>query len=212
MKLSSVLQETPLPSDWDKDTFVTKNSSFAKRVKYAKERAKTLGSGSSRIAFEIEYQGRPTVIKIAKNAKGFAQNEFEAQMLEDWYLKRLDITIPMIDYDEVNNKPSWIHVEKAEKMTVSKFRKFFDGYGFRDVLNMVEYGTGKSRTLFGPTEDEFQEMIEENEYLVSLIDLVGNYDIPPNDFGVKANWGIYKNEPVIIDIGLSTEVYKLHYS
>ena len=93
------LTEAPLPDDWDKNVY-SPNNSFAKQVKYAKERAQKVGSGSSRVAFKIEYQGRPTVLKIAKNRIGLAQNEQESQALRDYYLE--DITIPMIDYDEAS--------------------------------------------------------------------------------------------------------------
>jgi len=55
------------------------------------------------------------------------------------------------------------------------------------------------------------EIAEANETISSLIDLIGNYDIEPGDFSRLANWGIYKNQPVIIDIGASTEVIQQHY-
>ena len=65
-------------------------------LEYCKERAKRLGQGSSRVAFEIEYEGRPTILKIAKNSKGILQNEKEVNILEDNFFEHI---IPMIDYD-----------------------------------------------------------------------------------------------------------------
>jgi hypothetical protein len=46
----------------------------------------------------IDYKGRPTVLKIALNAKGIAQNEVESSLLNDGYLRSLGILIPIIDH------------------------------------------------------------------------------------------------------------------
>jgi len=98
MKIIELINETPLPSDWDSSKFNTSNS-FESIVDYALERSKKIGTGSSRIAFEVEYEGRPTILKIAKNKKGLAQNEVESKMLSDGYIEKMELTIPLIDYD-----------------------------------------------------------------------------------------------------------------
>lgn len=90
--LKSNLVESPLPDDWDKSTF-KKGIPFKKQLDYAIERAEKIGSGSSRVAFEIEYKGRPTILKIAKNAKGLAQNEEEASLLSEPYIPEIVIPI-----------------------------------------------------------------------------------------------------------------------
>lgn len=211
MKIQELLQETPLPDDWDKSAYKS-NTSFASRIRYAQERAKKIGTGSSRVAFEIEYEGRPTILKIAKNIKGIAQNEFEAQILNDYYIEGLNITIPMIDYDEENTPPTWIHVEKAEKMKPNMFKKFFNGLTPDEVLHVAQWGAGQIQ-IDGEKEEQYQELVENNEAIDSLVDIVSNYSqITWQDFKMLSNWGVYKNSPVIIDIGLSTEVYSLHYS
>jgi hypothetical protein len=70
-----ITEMVPPPESWDRGVF---HKSFKKQLDYAIERAAKIGTGSSRVVFEIEYEGRPTVLKIAKNAKGLAQNEKEA--------------------------------------------------------------------------------------------------------------------------------------
>lgn len=212
MKLQDLLLEVPLPADWDKSTYKS-NVSFAQRVRYAQERAKKIGTGSSRIAFEIEYQGRPTILKIAKNKKGIAQNDYEANMFEDYYLTGMGITIPMIDYDEQNDPPTWIHLEKAEKMRANQFRQFFSGLNPDQMIHLAKTMSGKWGLRVDPkTEEQYNKIYEENETISSLVEMIGNYDIEPADFGRLANWGVYKGHPVIIDIGASTEVMKQHYS
>jgi len=209
MKIQELLQETPLPADWDKSA-VKSNTSFASRLRYAKERAKRIGGGSSRVAFEIEYEGRPTILKIAKNKKGLAQNDYESSILDD---NTLDIGIPMIDYDEENDPPTWIHTEKAEKMKLVQFRKFFNGMSPDELMYVVRYLVGKEGIRVSPEdEDRYSEMMEDNETISSLVNVIGNYDISPNEFSMLSNWGIYKGEPVLIDVGGSSQVISQHYS
>ena len=212
MKVKDIIQETPLPDDWDKDVY-SPNVSFAKRIRYAKERAKKLGTGSSRVAFEIPYKGRMTVLKIAKNRKGMAQNEVEAKLMSDYYLQGLQIVIPMIDYDEKNSMPTWIHMEKAEKMTLPKFRKFTGGADFYDLVDYALEITGNAGIFQGHRNVDDMKVNPELEFVSDFHDLVANYHgaIEFADMKQKSNWGIYKGNPVIIDVGLSSDVYIEHY-
>jgi hypothetical protein len=211
MKLHELLNEAPLPDDWDKSAYKS-DTSFASRLRYAQERAKKIGTGSSRVAFEIEYQGRPTILKIAKNKKGIAQNDYESQMFNDYYVVGMGITIPMIDHDEENEPPTWIHTEKAEKMKPTQFKKFFSGLTPDELITVINYGTGRSNMSSPEETERMQEIIENNEDIDSLVDLVGNYGLPVGDFSRLANWGIYNGQPVIIDLGLSSDVMAQHYS
>ncbi len=213
MKLKNIISETPLPGDWDKEVYKD-NVSFAKRLRYAQERAKKVGTGSSRVAFIIEYEGRKTVLKIAKNKKGIAQNDFESQMFEDYYFTGMGISIPMIDYDEENEIPTWIHTEFAEKMKPTQFKKFFGGYGPDTIIWFAKGYSGKFANvrLSEKEMETAEELNENNEAFNALVDVIANYDIPPGDFQRLANWGVYKNQPVIIDIGHSQDVITLYYS
>jgi hypothetical protein len=206
------LMETPPPDDWDREVFT---KSYKKQIDYALERAKKLGAGSSRVVFEIEYEGRMTVLKIAKNAKGLAQNEKEA----DWGLYRMypDITTPLIDIDEANEMPRWIHLEKAEKMSKSQFKNI-TGFSFDDFTNLLtesEDGrmgrNGHRRHWNGDIPQEVKEEIYESEIYQDITDLMANFDIMSGDLGRTANWGLYKNSPVIIDLGFDSNIQKTFY-
>ena len=115
LREDEIIDEMPLPADWDPQAYNQNTTTFKSRLAYALERAKKLGTGSSRVATVIEYQGRPTVLKIAKNAKGLAQNGVEASILDDGYASQLGILIPLIDFDTANRDPLWIHTEMATK-------------------------------------------------------------------------------------------------
>ena len=45
----------------------------------------------------------------------------------------------------------------------------------------------------------------------NLYSLSNDFDVALGDFQKLNSWGLYKGKPVIIDIGLSMEVYDLHY-
>jgi len=206
-RYSDFLLETPLPEDWDSTIFNPKIS-FKKRVEYAKERSKRLGTGSSRIAFEIPFEGRLTVLKIAKNNKGISQIEAEEQLLSDWYIRELNLTIPIIDADEINS--TWIHTEKAEKVKDNDFRKFFGGT-LEDTLKNATWMAGITKS---PAS---YDLVDENsafyEKISDLSNLIGNYSgyIQWEDFKQIKNWGLWKGNPVIIDLGLTIDVYNTHY-
>jgi hypothetical protein len=200
------LMETPLPDDWDKAIY-SERVPFRRRVEYAKQMAKRIGSGSSRIVFEIPYQGRKTVLKIAKNTKGMAQNEEESTLCNDYYLDQLGIIVPCIDYDEINSKPTWIHLEYANKITESQFKKLVGG----DPFQLVTF----AKNYFGRTRNKYARIPEldpENTTVAAFLDYYGNYDANIDDYSRIKNWGLYKNRPVIIDFGFSDEVHKKYYS
>lgn len=212
MKINDILTESPLPDDWD-STIYNDRVPFKHRVEYAKERAIQLGRGSSRVVFKIPYQGRKTALKVAANRKGMAQNEAEAMLLEDYILRDLGIVIPLIDYDESSAYPTWIHVEKAEKARKSDFQRIL-GARMEEVFNYVIWASGKNLwTSMGDVSAEaFEDRVNtDHDVIQGLIFLISNYDIQVADLERITNWGIYRGRLVIIDIGLTDDVYTSYY-
>lgn len=211
----SITMEAPLPPDWDKEVY-TPNTSFKKRIEYAVARAQKLGKGSSRSAFVIDYEGRPTILKVAHNKKGMAQNEAEAQLLDDYYIKNMNIAIPLIDYDEDHQQPVWIHTEMAQKVTNSQLcnllhcRRLYDLIAYANAIHKGPYKpTEEWMRIFGiPNQDDFDIFAE---YASSLADLQSSFHININDFLTHKNWGLWQGEPVVIDLGLTDEVARKYY-
>jgi hypothetical protein len=56
-----------------------------------------------------------------------------------------------------------------------------------------------------------QDLATLEEYASRLADLSVNFDLVLGDIDSARNWGIYKGKPVIIDIGLSSDVYTSMY-
>lgn len=199
------LCEAPLPDDWDKSVYTPKTS-FKSKIDYAVQQAQKVGSGSSRVAFAIDYQGRKTVLKIAKNNKGLAQNEAEARILDDYYLKRLGLFIPLIDYDEEHNKPIWIHTEFATKATAANIKAACGG-SLDDLIAWAKREHGHRKPWFMGDPDNINP---ESDLAESFSDYVGSYDPELGDYNRLANWGMYHGHPVIIDAGFDADTKKLY--
>lgn len=220
MRAHDFINEAPLPPHWEPEALSSKQS-FRKRIDYAVQRALRAGAGSSRVAFVIMYEGRPTILKIAKNAKGIAQNEAEVSILNDNYVKQLGITIPLIDFGvDSTGTTTWLQTEVAQKATYSQLRKYF---GVENPYQLVMYaqalyGHGsvknKERILDdleanGITPEQFERF---EKYTNAMAELGNSFEVELGDFDRPQNWGFYQGHPVLIDVGFTTPVYQQHYS
>lgn len=207
-RLTVLHEAPPLPDDWD-TTIYTPKTSFAAKVKYAQERATKLGAGSSRIAFVIPYEGRDTVLKIAKNRKGQVQNQEESALFEDTMVIRTGMTIPMIDYDTEHDMPEWIHVEKADKIREHDFVRD-TGVNLHTLIEYAIRESGSSN-LRSHWLEEFNNIDEDNDTVTGLVNLLSlGLDILPVDLYRLANWGMYNGKPVIIDLGFTSTSKELY--
>jgi hypothetical protein len=217
-----VLDEMPLPADWDPQQMRQQGTTFKSRLQYALERAKKLGTGSSRVATTIEYQGRPTVLKIAKNAKGLAQNSVEADILSDGYASQMGILIPIIDYDTQNREPSWVHTELAQKANEKQLCSLMKCQSLYDLIKAAHAQLNEfsnSRAILNDILDKnshFGYSDQDNdtflEYVNRLAELKSSFDIELADFHRPANWGLYQGKPIIIDVGFNSNVLNQYYS
>lgn len=207
MNFKQFLKEAPLPDSWDKNRFKgrLKVDTFGDMVEYASEKASTVGKGSSRVAFKINYDGRDSVLKIAMNQKGIAQNKQESNYLSDPYIKKLGITIPIIDYDEENLKPRWIHTELADQFDESAFIKE-TGVPLKDFVLYCKRQVFPPKIYDKKHHLEVSQKINASSYIYkSFMSLLTHYhDLEVGDLIRGANWGMYNSKPVIIDIGFDS--------
>ena len=106
---------------------LSKVTSHKQAIASAIEEANKLGQGSSRVVFDLsDPEYGETVIKIAKNKKGLAQNEFEVGVLRD--RSTSDILPELYDYDKDSvlskkndGKPLWLQVEKVNQISEERF-------------------------------------------------------------------------------------------
>lgn len=224
MRAKQFINEVPLPPDWDPEKLNLRQT-YKDRLKYALDRAKRLGGGSSRVAMTIEYEGRPTALKVAKNAKGLAQNEAEIEILEDYYVGKLPIVIPLIDYDKANNRPVWLQTEIAKKVQGHTLMKMLHTPSMWLLTNQVRNISGKRsphdmddekiKKYFFETHNNLWKPTEEGwnifrQYSEELAELVMSSTLDSGDLQNPANWGVYKGRPVVIDLGFTDEVAPLY--
>jgi hypothetical protein len=196
------------PLSWNIEEF--KNlKSFNKRIKYCEQNLQRISSGTSRIVYKID---ETKVLKLAKNEKGIAQNKTEINFSED-YLWDM-VVAKLFDYDEDG---LWVEMELARKVTTSIWNNIV-GIPidiFRDGTRFMEQQKGSVKTLYRLEEPERMEELYENDFTSTILDLIANYDVGSGDFGKLSTYGLVnrdgKDEIVIIDYGLTNEVYDSYY-
>jgi hypothetical protein len=207
------LIETPIPDDWDKET-ITSTTSFNKIIKTILLKASKIGTGSSRIAFNINQPGfENTTIKVAKNSKGLAQNDLEVDILsKDWYS---DILPKLIDCDEESevkkSKDSylWLQVERATKVKKSDVKKYFGIKDFESFFQYFENRFGKGRFPISSQED--QDILSMSSWIETAESMIADYDLAWQDIVRVANLGMIDGRLVVIDVGASNSIIQSHY-
>jgi hypothetical protein len=199
------------PASFNMEEF-KKLTSFNKRIQYCQQHLKRISSGSSRIVYMIDDE---KVLKLAKNKKGLAQNEIEAEYSN--YNDLDEIVAKVFDY---HNDNLWIEMELARKFKKSDCEKL-TGYSLHNFTNaIIRYGNDmnpRKNPRKGDIDKElYQSMWDESEFMYELFSFIGNYDIPIGDLLRTSSYGVVKRNGqdtlVLIDYGLTHDVYDSYYS
>ena len=178
------------------------------RVMSGKEGVDYVSSGSSRKVYKVS---DTKVLKLAKNIKGSAQNNTEA----DWALPRYGCVSDW--YDVSNNDSIWILSELCHKAKQSDFRTKL-GISWRDYINYVRYICSERnprnyRYFHIERPEKFSEWIEEENLLGYIYEYIGDFNPPCGDLIRISSYGINTaGEIVLVDSGLSESVLSDHYS
>ena len=184
--------------------------SFAGKMKFANQYLQRIGSGSGRVVFDIDGQ---KVLKLAKNAKGIAQNEQEENIGR--YDDYSDIITKIFEASDNNE---WLIVEKAKKVNETRIKQLT---GIPSLLNLFFYlknfeleNKGR-RGNFG-IELEIKNLLDNNEFVNRLENLMIDYGINLGDLKRPSSYGevIHDGQPTIVltDYGLSDEVFDTYYN
>lgn len=203
----SAIEEANYPEGFDVHVFKSLPS-FRARLQYVKARLPKVAQGSARAVFLIDDN---TVLKVAMNSKGLAQNGVEAD------IGRFSENYPVAKVFDTGDNDAWIEMERAVKAKPSDLKKLV-GISF-DLLNQILFywkedneGRAKRKGLEKPPGyDEYME----NEFIIDLLDLIGNYGLAPGDLTRPSSWGIVnrgKPKPVLIDYGLTKLVFDDFYA
>lgn len=205
--VESLLDED-YPLTFNMEHFKTLRS-FAERVRYCEEHLQRISSGSSRIVYKIDNE---KVLKLAKNQKGIAQCEVEIDYSQ--YRDLDDVVAKIFDSDENN---LWNEMELARKVSVGDFIRI-TGFRFSDYQTVIgNYGVDvNGRGYKRAIKPEIPEAMWENEWTYEILNFIGNYGVPTGDLQRLNSYGIVKRDGqdhiVIIDYGLTSDVYNSYYS
>jgi len=174
---------------------IDKLETFRAKIDYCEKNLKHLSSGSSRIVYSTPNN---TVIKLAKNNKGIAQNKVECnpKMKSKFLNKILDCSK---DYN-------WIEVEYLDKITESEFEEM-TGLNFKEFGNCLKYLCKKSS---GKKPDGFEDC-KDSEVVQEMVRLCKDFNLLYGDIERISSWGCKDNKPILIDSGLTRKVYDTYY-
>ena len=173
-----------------------------------------IGAGSSRIVFQIDDE---TVLKLAGNDKGIAQNKEEMKIGLDSELTY----VPKVFNGSDEKDGLWIISEYVLPAEKKDFRKVF-GIKFDDISNFCFF----LQSTKGPFSKHYANLVREiyDDYswcvngtkLLREIELLFNkHDSMVNDLVQLANWGMCrrngKTYMVMLDAGCSQEVFNRYY-
>jgi hypothetical protein len=186
-----------------------KINSYAGRIRYANQNLERIGGGTGRIVYNIDDE---KVLKLAKNARGVAQNEAEENS-SDYYSN--SIVAEVFDYDE---NYIWLISEQAKKVTEKRIKEVTGIPSLHDLFiflsNTKDKNNGKEESL--NQSKEMEEFFWENEFVVDLFNFIAGYNQSVGDMGKPSSYGevVRNGEHLIVltDYGLNDEVYNKYYN
>jgi len=172
---------------------------YAARKKYAEANLKHLSSGSSRIVYLTPGK---TIVKLAKNDKGIAQNEAEANPeMKSRHLNKI--------LNSAKNH-AWIEVPYLEKITEKKFKEMTD-LEFDDFGEAIRYGLRDVSGNTGKEKPEHFKEVSESGIYKEVRDIGEKFKLMPGDLARISSWGEKDGCPILIDAGLTKDVFADFY-
>lgn len=140
----------------------------------SKKKYRFLGEGSGRVVYDLD---NGYVVKIAKNAKGIAQNKAEYNISLN---SQSDI---LAKVTSASKGFKYIIMEKADK--IKNLNPVFNYFKVKNINRLRK--------------------------LEVLKDFSVNHHLNYADLSIPSSWGLINGIPVVIDYGLTAEVFKKYY-
>jgi hypothetical protein len=195
---------------FDLNTFINLKS-FSKRVNYCNETLQKIGSGSSRVVYKINnFQ----VLKLAKNEKGVAQNEAEADYNVQYHEEMVTKVF------ESDDKNLWIVSELALPVKKGDFKRLagvdFDLFS-RYAKDYEDRMRGRhSRYINYGITPEIADIMMDNEWVSNLITFLEEADMQFGDYVRLSTYGRVnrngKETLVVVDAGSTNDNISTYYS
>ncbi len=204
----SELNDLPKDSE-NKDTIlfnIEQLETYQARKEYAEENLEHLSSGSSRIVY---LSPDKSIIKIAKNDKGIAQNKAEANpKMKSDYLNKIISHAKNYSWIETNYLDK-ISEKEFEDMTDIKFDDF--GSAIRYILKDENGSSESSSYKASSTKKKPSKFIENSKIFKEIARIGKEFDLVPGDIARISSWGKKDGHPVLIDAGLTREIFEEFY-
>ncbi len=194
-------EELPADSDDLKTVLsnIEKLETYNARKKYAERNLKHLSSGSSRIVYLTPAK---TIVKLAKNDKGIAQNKAEANpKMKSKYLNKIL---------GCAKNYSWCEVPFLDKITEKEFEEMTD-LKFNDFGDAIRYGLKEVSGNTDKDEPENFKMVSKSDIYKEMKDIGEKFKLLPGDMARISSWGTKDGIPVLIDAGLTRDIFEEFY-
>jgi uncharacterized protein YpmB len=199
----SLATSEEVPKDSKDVPTVLKNlenlETYAARKKYAEANLKHLSSGSARIVYLTPDK---TVVKLAKNDKGIAQNKAETN--PKMKSKFLNEVIKHADND------AWMETYYLEKITGKEFEEMTK-IPFSDFEEAIRFGLKNVSENTGLTKPKNFDKVSGSEIYKEMKRIGEQFKLMPGDLARISSWGTKDGRPVLIDAGLTAEVFADYY-
>jgi hypothetical protein len=200
--------EANYPKSFNHDEFKSLTS-FAARKRYADKHLEKLGAGSGRLVYIIDDE---TVLKLAKNNKGVAQNKAE---IRQWNTND-HVTAKVYEY---HKNFLWLEMERARKAKAADFRKIV-GLDFKNIADGLLYrhtlhNNRRPPSYYGLSKPENYEEMVENEWYYFLETVMIDYGLEAGDLARMSSYGVVKRDGqediVVVDFGYDSNVKDIYY-
>lgn len=192
-----------LPADSDDLKIILNNieglETYKARKDYAEKNFERLSSGSSRIVF---LTSKKTVIKLAKNDRGLAQNEVEANPAMN--SKHLNKIISCA------KNFSWMETYYLDKINEKEFEEM-TGIKFDDFDEAISYGLQNVSGNTGKEKPENFDEVSKSDIYKEMKNIGIKFKLMPGDMGRISSFGKKDGHPILIDAGLSRDVFDKFY-
>ena len=223
------LDEANYPQSFNMEQF-KEMKTFNERIGYCQQHLKRISSGSSRIAYMIDDN---TVLKLAKNRKGLAQNYEEGA--NSSYLQNIGLAAPVYDVDD---NFRWIEMAYAKQATQKDFLRI-TGFRFEFIASFIAYVSTKySRNrenkyfekemipyfeaIWNNADEEVivtengKKLYSPSKIFSQLIKYLTDYELESwGDLTRISSWGVIHTEDgdkiVLIDYGLTEDIWNKYY-
>jgi hypothetical protein len=172
---------------------------FADRIKFAKKHLKHLSSGSSRVVYLTPQN---TILKLAKNDRGLAQNKVESNP------KMKSKFINKVKGFAKNHE--WIHMEYRDKITTKQFEKMTD-IPFKEFGDAIKYGLRKLTSKPDRKEPKNFDSIKSSKIYKEFLRLGEEFQLMPGDMARISSFGEHDGHPILLDAGLTKNIFDEFY-